>query len=145
MPANTVFTPQGFVDPTRDSDDTSSSGIGVENASDDFEAGDISVGGSGSEDTPPQEPWASDFSEQVTKYRENKPRKTKDVTSRKCLLVLIIINQTHFSSFVAASETGSDFLFALRFTQFSNCYYLLRLLIMPFDYFYIMPTLTNSI
>ncbi len=103
------------MDPTRDSDDTSSSGIGVENASDDFEAGDISVGGSGSEDMPPQEPWASDFSEQVTKYRENKPRKTKDVTSRKCLLVLIndvivmsmfrncIINQNTLSSFVAAT------------------------------------------
>ncbi len=85
------------MDPSRGSDDTSS-GIGVESASDDFEAGDISVGGSGSsvggsgsEDTSPQEPWASDFSEQLTKYRENKPRKTKDVTSRKCIILYKIM------------------------------------------------------
>ncbi len=37
----------------------------------------------GTESVPAQELWTSDFSEQVNKYRENKPSKTKDVTSRE--------------------------------------------------------------
>lgn len=71
------------MDPNRDSDE--SSGIGIESASDDFETGDLSTS-SQFEDTPPKEPWADDFSEQIIKYREHKPKKTKDVTSRECFV-----------------------------------------------------------
>ena len=77
-------TPQGFIDPHKDADDTSSSGIGIESASEDFETGDLSSGSSQSEDTPPQEGWKpADFSEQVMRYKQQKPKKAKDVTSRE--------------------------------------------------------------
>ena len=80
------LTQQGFIDPHKVSDDSSSSGIGVESASK-FETGNLSSGSSQSEDTPPQEGW--EVSEQVMRYKQQKPKKAKDVTSRECVWVWV--------------------------------------------------------
>ncbi len=72
------------MDPSVESGSNPVASIRVESVtSDDFESGTLKPE-EGFEDTPAQEPWASDFSEQVMKYRQNKPTKTKDVTSREC-------------------------------------------------------------
>ena len=82
---------QGFIQvgPHSDSLSDTSGGIDVdmtESASEDFESGDVLALSSSNQEegsSPSQDDWRADFSEQVMRYTQHKPKKTKDVTSRE--------------------------------------------------------------